>query len=370
MYCLGSAARKIPEKANTTRLAFHAAGKIIVRLLVTACILCHMGCARNLNSDGDNGVDDSPAFLQDILISGAGDNTRIKIIANKPLKYKLYNIAEPPRGVIDLSPVLLNPYGNSLRINTPLVSQIDINKLDTGDRSVTRIIFKLKQPVVFSASEDPSNKNEILMTIAKTKERPPSPASVKEGAKDGSAPKAASSNTVQANNSNNPLTAPKSGETGMASHPEAPPGIDKTASKINAVPSEDKPPKPPVSPETDKNNQDKSVKSGQTGGVMTIYKVNVIRNGVEIVVSGVNNNFKLTELREPARLVLDLFGAKSAVENTHLPVNSFGIKEINLSSYPDKVRIVFEASRNILPACKVEVNDLGMKLLFVKELDN
>jgi hypothetical protein len=364
MYCHGSAARKIPERTNTTRLSFRKAGNIAIKLLITACLLCHVGCANKPNSESANGLDDTPAFLHDILISGAGDNTTIKIIANKPLKYRLYDISEPPRGVIDLSPALLNPYANSLKINSPLVSQIDINKLDTDGRYFTRVIFKLKRPTVFSASQDPSNRNEILLTVAKTREIPPA---VKEPAKGESAPKAVSPHPAQASGNNNPLTKLNSGETKVESHAEVVnSGIDKATTKTNAVPFEDKPADLALLPETDKNKQDKPVKPVQNGDMMTIYKLNVIRNGVEIVLSGVNNNFKFTELGNPARLVLDLFGAKNAVENSLVPVNRFGIKEIHLISYPEKVRIEFEASGKILPAYRVEVDKQRLKLLFVK----
>jgi type IV pilus assembly protein PilQ len=329
-------------------------------------------------------------------------------MSNKHLEYKLYNIAEPPRVVIDLFPALRNPFNNPIGMNSPLVTQIDVEKLDIKGRSVTRIIFKLKRPVVFSASEDPSNKTNILLAVAKTMASPPvvkegaktgtapkadsshtvpasnnktpaaalnslavaktkeNPSAVKEGAKDGSAQKADSSHTVQASNSNYPAAVLKSGDTGVPTHSEAPSGIGKPASPTNAVPVEDKPPKLLMSSATDKNRQDKDVKLVQAGDRLTIYKVNVIRNGVEIVVRGVNNNFKLFELGGPKRLVLDIFGAKSAVENTLVPVNSFGIKTIRLGSHPQKVRIVFDASGKVFPAYRVELDDLGMKLLFDK----
>jgi type IV pilus assembly protein PilQ len=353
----GSAARIISKKLKITRLDPHAGGKFVMALLVTTCIFCLAGCANSISSNKDDNV---PAFLRDILIKGVGNDTRIRIVANKPLTYNLYNITEPSREVIDLSPALLNPFGNTLGVNAPIVSQIGINNLHVRGHEVTRIIFKLKQPVVFSASQDPSKKNEILLTIAVPKE---TTSAVNGERKGGSAPSTNSAPVAQATIHNNPVATRASGETGMATHPEVPSG-NKISAKTSDVPFVDK---SQISTETGRNNQDKTAKTGQAYGVMTISKVNVIPKGIEIAVSGVNNNFKFVEMGEPPRLVLDLIGAKNAVVNTHVAVNSFGIKELTLNSYPDKVRIVFEASGKIFPKYRVEVNGLGMKLFFAGE---
>lgn len=353
-YYDGYTVKKTTERINTIQFYFYAAVKIITKILVTACLLCHISCAQNLHSVRDKKVENTPTILQDILISGAGNNIKIEIIANKPLQYKFYNIAEPPRGVVDIYPALLNPFKNPLIVNSPLVSQIDIKKLNIDGRSATRIIFKLKQPVVFSVSEEPSNKNNILLTVAKTK----------EGAKDGSSSKTDSSHTGQASNRNNPIVALNSGETGMPTPFGFFSGIVKTSSPTNAVLVEAPQKKNLMFSETDKKHLYKPVELGQTSDWMTIYKVHVIGNGVEIVVSGVDKNFKFIRLRKPARLVLDIFGAKNALKNTFIPVDNFGIKAIRLSSYPYKVRIVFDSTRKFFPAYKVEVDDLGMKLLF------
>jgi type IV pilus assembly protein PilQ len=306
------------EGKSIRRTASRAAVTITVHLLTAACLFCLPSCTRDVNNGNNSGFDDTPAILQDIKISGVESNSKIKIIVSKPLKYKLYSIAEPPREVVDLYPAILNPFRSPLAVNSSLVSQIDITKHDNNGRPFTRIIFKLKRSVVFSASTDPSNNKDILLSVAELLE---STQAGIEKRKDGQTPKAGLPRTNQ----------PTHG----------------SASATNRG---------------GRNAQ----KSGQGETENVVYGINVNRNGIEIALNGSSDNLKAFKLTGPQRLVIDVFGARNSISRKIIPVNRFGVKNIRIGTYPDKVRIVFDSSKKIFPACRINADDQSIQVVFKK----
>jgi type IV pilus assembly protein PilQ len=330
---------------------------ISVKLLIAACFFCHLGCTPTGYFTKDAGIDNSPAILQDIVITGTGNNTKIEILLNKPLKYKVYNIAEPPRAVIDLSPVALNPFNTPLNVKSLLVSRIDIIKTDTDGRPVTRIIFRLKRHVEFSASTDRLNNKKIIMTVVEAAKNPA--VNINEKTE-------TPSKTSQSGNIKTAASARNIHDiTKPPSNSELSSGVGTPSSPTNSTPPEAKPiKKPRLPPETKKKNQSESDKPGQDDAVMIMRSVDITRNGIAIAVNGVHDNFKFFKLASPQRLVIDVFGAKNAVDNEIVPINRFGIRSVRLGTHPDKVRIVLDAPGKIFPACRIKVDNQGIKVLF------
>jgi type IV pilus assembly protein PilQ len=322
------------NEANGTNHAFSCSIiTISVKLLIAACFFCHLGCTPSGYFSKDAGISNSPAILQDIMITGTGNSTKIEIFLNKPLKYKLYNIAEPPRAVIDLSPGALNPFKTPLDVKSSLVSRIDIIKADTDGRPVTRIIFRLKRHVEFSASTDQLDSKKIIMTVVEAAKNP----AVNINEKTETPSKTSQSGNIKAAASARNMR-----------DITASPANSKLSSGIGAA-------------------SFKSDKTGQDDAVMVMHGVNITRNGIVIAVSGVKDNIKSFKLASPQRLVIDVFGAKNAVDDELVPVNRFGIRSVRLGTYPDKVRIVLDASGKIFPACRVKVDNRGIKVFFEKK---
>ncbi len=290
-----------------------AASPIVIKILVATCLLCQISCSQHVNVGTEPGLDDTPAYLQDIIISGAEDNTKIKILTSKPVKYKLNSIAAPPREVVDLYPPVLNPFNTPLPVSTSLISQIDIAKHDRDGNPFSRIIFKLKRSVAFAASTDPSGENTIILSVVKPHKR----------------------------------------TSGSSTSGSAPP--------------QERPSMHPPTAEISKKIRDKTEMPEHIGPMMVIRRLDITRDGVEIAVNGVDEKFRTFKMKGPQRLVLDVFGASTSVKSRIVPVNRFGITNIRLGTYPDKVRLVFDASRKIFPDYRIEVESHCMKVLFVKE---
>jgi len=347
-------------EGNITRqIGLRSAMAIAIRLLTAVWLLCHLGCTSAVNHGKENGIDTAPAYLRDILITGTGDNIKIEIILSKSLNYKIYNIVEPPREVVDLSPAALNPFRTPLDVKSSLISRIDIIKSETDGHPVTRIIFKLKHHVEFSAVTDPSDNKKIVLTVVQEMKNPAA-----------NLDKTAGTPSQAGHTGNLNTTRKAENKSGIAPAPvkPAPSSGIKTASSTAkpASPLANPAGRPPY-PETENSYQAKPGKIERNNADMIVRGIDITQNGICIAVNGAGENFRYFRLSAPQRLVIDVFGAKNAVENRLVSINRFGIRSVRLGTYPDKVRIVFDASGKIFPSCRIEAENRGITVLFEKK---
>jgi len=327
---------------------------------MAAFLLCQTSCTKGTYFGKKHGLENTQAILQDIIISE--NSTKIAILANKPLKYSLHNIAEPPRAVVDLYSDVLSPFMPPVKINTSLVSQIDIIKKETDGRIFTRVIFKLKRSVAFSAKTDPSRVNAILLTVTPPQE------SIQAGVEtkpDGAVPKAETVNTNQPKEHTDTTDRFGRDNTTMPANFKHSPAVDSKVSSPGSPLPETGTPKPVVFPETDKISRNTDEIQRQCTTKNTVYGINFIQNGIEIALNGLDDdNLKFFKLTRPQRLVIDLFGVKNSLERNLIPANRFGIKSIRIGTYPYKVRIVLDSSEKIFPACRIRTDNRGAQVLF------
>jgi hypothetical protein len=313
--------RKGAIVVDTTGTRISGIGLILCKFLMVAGLLGAASCAQNSHSVKADEANDLPPTLKEIIVSGDGDDTRIEIIGNKKLKYRLYNITAPPREVVDFPLTEAPLVRTTVPAESSLVTRVDIVKNETAGYPVARVIVKLARPVDFSASKDPSNEKMVVLTVKKPKA---SQAAASDRKKPTPARTSASASTKKAR------TRPASGRT-------------KTASL---------------------SKQSPAVSSDVT---MTLEDVNFTPDGIEFDIKGVADNFTYFKTKNPQRLVIDIFGADLGVVARKIAVNKFGVKSVRLGSHPDKVRIVFDPSQNLFPYCRIEVNKTGVKVLFHKE---
>lgn len=74
-----------------------------VKLILVVCLLASAVYAQSTNAVLGSALTDNRAILQELKITGAGDDSKVKISANLPLIYTHYTIADPPQVVVDLS---------------------------------------------------------------------------------------------------------------------------------------------------------------------------------------------------------------------------------------------------------------------------
>ncbi|MBW2474321.1 MAG: type IV pilus secretin PilQ [Deltaproteobacteria bacterium] len=87
-----------------------------------------------------------------------------------------------------------------------------------------------------------------------------------------------------------------------------------------------------------------------------LLKVDYSPSQAVIQADGKIDNFKYFTLKNPARLVVDVYGLKPAFKERVFPAGK-GFKQIRLGTYDDKTRLVFDGSGAKLPQHNVESRD-------------
>jgi type IV pilus assembly protein PilQ len=92
--------------------------------------------------------------------------------------------------------------------------------------------------------------------------------------------------------------------------------------------------------------------------------------GIEITIKGGVDTFSIFKLARPDRIVLDIPGVKSGVPAKPITISKFGIGQARLGIYPDKVRIVLDATKEYLPSYQVIKSANGLRILFAEASAN
>lgn len=318
--------------------------------------------------------------LQKIQVTGTGNDTRIEIVADKPLTYTYYKMPDLLKVVIDLA--LVDPGSVvPVTVNSELISKITVEKKANSNFSLTRVVINLKNDAEFSVLTDPADKGKLRVSFGKTSPATNKEISQKSGVdkagKEGDAatiektplssvaittPAAAIIATAPAAKAvlHRPVAAvpaltgkeQQSELENAASGKSAVAVAEKHTAALQRAEStvfRSKPVLLPVVPQ--------KIPSGPISAV----KVN--RDNLVIVTGGVAdyNAFTLTN---PGRLVIDVPLAKCSILAKEMPVKRFGIAKARVGTYPDKVRLVFDAAGKTFPAYKIEKTGKGLKVTF------
>jgi type IV pilus assembly protein PilQ len=116
----------------------------------------------------------------------------------------------------------------------------------------------------------------------------------------------------------------------------------------------DKEAKPAVEPNSTPAHQPKVVSA-----------ITASDEGIEITVNGGIDTYSSFKLTKPDRIVLDVPGVKSGISGKPIAINKFGVAQARLGSYPDKVRIVLDPAKDILPSHQIIKSANGLSVLFV-----
>jgi len=97
-----------------------------------------------------------------------------------------------------------------------------------------------------------------------------------------------------------------------------------------------------------------------------LLKVDYSPSQAVIQADGKIDNFKYFTLKNPARLVVDVYGLKPAFKERVFPAGK-GFKQIRLGIYGDKTRLVFDGSGAKLPQHNVESRDADILVTWGEE---
>lgn len=322
--------------------------------------------------------------LQKIQVTGTGNDTRIDIVADKPLTYTYYKMPDLLKVVIDLAlvdPGLVAP----VKVNSELISKITVEKKAISNFSLTRVVINLAKDAEFAVLTDPADKSKIRVSFGKTPPVANKEISVKTGEDKAKTPGNTATDEKASRSSVAIVTPPATmvatapaAETVLpqpAAVEPAPPGrkqesergittSDKSAVVVAETHTEQaatlqragsptmrfKPVLQPVVPQ--------KILSGSVSAI----KVN--SNSLEIVTGSGVADYKAFTLANPGRLVIDVPLAKCSISAKDIPVKRFGVAKARVGVYPDKIRLVFDAAGKPFPAYKIEKTGKGLKITF------
>jgi len=312
--------------------AFTAINRI--KLLLVMSLFLVSGCAQNAYSVKEDSVTGSTmVILRDITVSGQGQQTKIEISADKPLTYTSYSLKGPYRTVLDLSQTDPGTAIVPQLAAGSLIKKMELSSTDLSGGSFVRLTIETSKEIEFIVASDPNDRNKLVVSI------PDSPSMAQDTGVIDVSPSAA-------NQANATPPAP------VTTVPVALTQVYKDDSSYATVTT------PPA-----------DTKRGGTRPIFseaTLSNLDVTNNGIVIHTGMKVDKYKYFQLSKPERLVIDLYKVKNALTDKSVPINSFGIENARLGTYPDKVRIVLDSQRTVFPAFSLEKMEDGL-LLRVKE---
>lgn len=304
--------------------AFTAINRI--KLLLFFSLFLVPACAQNTYSvKGDGATSSDMVVLRDITVSGEGNNTKVEIAADKPLTFTSYSLSDPYRTVIDLSQTDPGSVVVPQVEANPLIKKIDLVSTDLTGGSLVRITIETTTEVEFAVASDPNDRNKLLLSI------PDSLPTITSVENEEKAPSA----TVE--------------------------------ESVSPSPAVTVPVAAPIIPVTEKDAASQSQSSAATGiesSVVTadasLAGLDVTKDGIALKTGSKVDKYKYFTLTKPQRLVVDIYNVKNSLSVKSVPINSLGVENARIGTYPDKVRVVFDSLKAVFPAFTLEKMDDGL----------
>lgn len=294
-------------------------------LTITISLALWTGISQAAVDDNQAAGSSSVATLKAITVSP--DAYQVEILADKDLTYTFYKTLNPVRAVIDLAQT--EPAGLAAQeINAGMVKRINITKHSFGGGFLSRVEILLTSDDEFTVSSDPADKRKLILKFSKSlPEKSVTPVAIPESV---------------------PVNTPvKQDDAGVKAAAEPSKDlVTTTTTEKSELPAD----------------QQKPVEVPQQQKMVTSF--DLLKESMEIKISGEPDSFKSFRMDKPGRLVLDLFGVRSAIKENAIEVNSMGISRVRIGLTPEKVRFVFDSQQPELPEYKVEKIDTGIKVTF------
>jgi len=243
------------------------------------------------------------AAIESISLIGDGDAAELVIKLSSPATYTSYKTTSPLRLVVDLSQTAQGSIPSVYAFNKGNFKTVNVSRYDTDAGVLTRLDVELvtDADAVLMTSQD--NPGELKISF---------PGLLKHHVK-------------------------KDEKPVITSIKELP-----QVKVIDPVNSPDR---------LSENNKIKDSDSflSSTNNLHTFTGLSVDNNTITLAVIGGVSEFKSFKLSNPERFVVDLFSVKSSATSNVIPVSALGISSARLGVYPDKLRIVFDASNGKIP---------------------
>lgn len=295
--------------------------KITVKPVV-ACMLCiwlSMGSGVGTGTAAPERKQTAPTLIQTVQLRGEGAAAELLIAASAPTTYTSYKSTAPARLVIDFSQTAPAEALNSLSISKGPVKAVTLKRFDTDAGVLTRMELFLSQDIDPVISPSTERVGELLVSFPGYVE--PSVAIKQEVA---AAPAAAE-----------PVVAP-------VVAPEAAP----VEAAVKQEPAD----------------------SAQPEGLSALVTgLKPLGDGVAISTNRPVSDYKTFRLSKPDRVVIDIQHAQIGMADKMVLLNSAGVSTARIGSYPDKVRIVFDAINGSLEDAVITRSATGLHVAFLAQ---
>ena len=272
----------------------------------------------------------TPAQTQNRLLSivpeGSGDAISVKLVTEKPLgyRYTVYDSFDPVRIVIDLPTTDISAVIPQQVLGEGLLKEIRVSKFDVKSGSLGRVELLLAAAAEYKVSVEDAELR-VLFNGVKGAGKAPAEAVAQEAATAPPLAEAAMATDVAVDSVHG------AGVTAPAAVTEAAaPPVDAAAE---------------VAPAT--------IPTTPSAPAKKLVQVEVADGTVMLKMDGAPGTIKQFTLKSPTRLVVDMFGIKPALKERSFKSEN-GFDRVRLGVYPDKVRVVLDASKGKMPKYIVE----------------
>ena len=276
----------------------------------------------------------SVATLRSVDVSA--DASRIELSSDRPFTYTSYRAGE--KIVIDLSQTVPGALASPVEVNRGNLKRIDLLRQPVGGGVLTRVELSLAREADYAVTTDALDRGKLVVSLIPPEEPPAAAAA-------GPEPK-------------EPVLA----EARIEEKSLIPPTVSLAAVEGG---NDTAPAAPTAAPAEPKSWKAEAESAAQPSPAIAGRRLNAVlpaADGVDLSIEGGVQTFNSFRLARPDRIVLDMFGMKSAVPQNVIPIGAFGVANARVGSTPDKVRVVLDAQRDTLPPFEVVKSDLGLKI--------
>lgn len=262
-------------------------------------------------------VSAAPLVIQTVQLRGEGLRTELAVGASVPATYTSYKTSAPYRLVVDFSQAVPADSLADLKVSGGPVKNVTLKKFDTDAGILTRMEVFLEQDIDPVITPSTAKIGELLITF-------PGYAT---------------------------QIVPQPEKTEPAPVVQTPLVDEKTVLTTAA---------------TETKSESPMMKSSLDAVVPVVTSIAAGAGGIAIQANMAINDYKTFRLNKPERVVIDIPNAKADMVDKLVQLNADGVSTARVGSYPDKVRIVFDAITGTLADATIEKTATGLSVSFAE----
>lgn len=298
------------------------------------------------------------AELLDVKPVVTGNSVSVEITADIAMTYTYYKVPGQARAVVDIAEADPEKVEPLIVVNKGAVSSISVDKAQISGIVVSRLIFNLvsETDIAVSASTDRKKLTVAFggasATAATTEPKPevkpaPVPEPVAKIEPPAPAPQAAAK-------ADDPLGLDEPVEKAVA----------PVAKAVAVVASEATPAAAPIVTRVPKLEPVVPVMTAPSSSSLSIKDIAAGATYIEIRASQAIVDYKTTLIGGPARLVIDIPGAKIQQKAKTVAINKFGITKARIGVSPKNIRIVIDSGKAGFPKHTITNTEDGLRINF------